>query len=143
MQHIKRLLVLYEEKQESTVKWFHKEALNSKKLQHSGTFRNSLGREIEEMLIMFLAGIIAAVDRHCNLDLVASCGTTCEKIVYKLWINIFLNPEVCQLDFKQMVSGQLPDVGSYSEANFHCKLPFSWIIRNFVISLMEYSTGKT
>lgn len=132
----------YEEKESSEVQWFHKVTLNSKKLQHGGTFRNSLANRIDEMLITFLAGIIANVDRHCNLDLVASCASSSEKAIYKLWINIFRNEDLCQLSFEQIVTGQLPDVGSYSEANFHCKLPFSWIIRSAVIASMEDSKSQ-
>ena len=126
--------------------WACNEALSAKKLQHGGTFRNALARKIDEMLIPLFAEIIAFIDFNYNLDLVV---LNPDPDVYKLWITMFRSNELCNLNYSDIAANareHIPGAGSLlSDSNFHCHLPFSWVIRNTINT--EWSndkiTGKT
>lgn len=139
---MKQLLVQYEKGHYSDTKWYQVVALDSKGLQHGGTFRNTLGKHIDELLTLLLAGILAQVDRHSNLNLVTSYATSCERAVYKLWLAFFCSEEICPLHLEEIEAGQLSDNAKYSDTSFQCKLPFFWMIKKSVTILQEKFKGE-
>lgn len=103
--------------------WVGMEAMNAKKLQNGGTFRNVLARRIDEVITPLFSGIIALIDENCNLDLIDESDQNSP--LSKFWLAMF------QLVRFNNTLVSLPG-NSTVEVGFHCQLPFSWIIHEAV-----------
>ena len=105
--------------------WVLNEALNAKKLQSGGTFRNVIARKLNEVIIPIFSKIIALIDRNYNLDLANPNGNSTP--VTQFWLAIFRDPKVMHFSYTEMsVREQVPGM---TEEEFRCRLPFSWLVR--------------
>ena len=111
----------------SEKKWMLHEALDAKKLQSGGTFRNVIAKKLDEAIIPILSGIIARIDRSYNLDLIHQQDTP----VAHFWLTMFGNTEIMGFHYEEVVSKeQVAGIGGrMTEKDFKCQLPFSWIIK--------------
>lgn len=109
--------------------WVINEAMNAKKLQHGGTFRNVLSRKIDEVVIPILAKIIATLDHNCNLDWIDPKKH--ELSISQFWLSIFNERQLMQFSYAEIATPKerVPEVeGRKVKETFRCKLPFSWLI---------------
>ncbi len=109
--------------------WVVKEAMNSKGLQHGGTFRNALSRKVDEVIIPIFSEIIASIDQNYNLDLIDP--RIDNPPLSKFWLSMFRKSGVMQFDYTDMITPreQVPGVGGRkSTEDYKCELPFSWLI---------------
>ena len=129
MTHIYELLKEREKIREDEKNWVLNEALNAKKLQSRGTFRNVITRELDEVIIPIFAEIIALIDHNYNLDLVNP--KTCNTPVTQFWLAMFHNRQVMHFSYADMsVREQVPGIGGrLAEEEFRCQLPFSWLVQ--------------
>ena len=127
--HIYELLKEREKIREDEKNWVLNEALNAKKLQSGGTFRNVIARKLDEVIIPIFAEIIALIDHNYNLDLVDP--KTHDIPLTHFWLAMFRNPQVMHFSYADMsVREQVPGVGGrMAEKEFRCQLPFSWPVR--------------
>ena len=130
--HIHRLLEEREEIYKLGADWILKEALNTKKLQSSGTFQSVLARKLDEEMIHPLREIIVFIDRYYNLDLLCQVFSDRSKeYLAHLWLAIFGLPTILPFKFKDLITGQkVPGVGGrLSGPDFKCQFPFSWVVK--------------
>ena len=127
--HIHRLLEEREHIFEHGANWILEEALDTKKLQSSGTFRNVLTRKLDEEMSRPFTEIIAFIDRHYNLDLLNQDRS--EEHVIRLWLAIFELPTLLPFRFSDLITVQkVPGVGGrMSVSDFKCQFPFSWVVQ--------------
>lgn len=115
--------------------WIFREAMDSKSLQHGGTFRNCLGKRIEEKLTPLLAEIIAFVDMNYNLNLLSPSAEN------SLGMKIFQHPDITKFKLLGEIKQQLPGVGGLkSTQTFQNSVAFSWIIIDVVTSIFHKCT---
>ncbi len=108
--------------------WVLTEALNPKKLQNGGTFRNVLARKLDDVVIPIFAAIIALVDRNYNLNWIRreQENTTCAQF----WLDMFRDPQIMGFCYEELVQGHVLGAGRRMlEDDFKCQLPFSWVIK--------------
>lgn len=143
VKHMLGILKQKEKEESENTNWACNEALNTKKLQHGGTFRNALARKIDEVLIPLFAEIIALIDCNYNLDLVVSNPQDSD--IFKMWIRMFQNNDLCKLKYSDIAANareHIPGAGNLlSNSNFYCHLPFSWVIRNTIRA--QWSNGRS
>ena len=114
--------------------WVVIEAMNARKLHNGGTFRNVLARRIDEVITPFFAEVIATIDRNCNLDLLDNPKNE-EPSLSQFWLAMFA---LVRIDFSSIAQGK-----TTIEADFHCQMPFSWIVKEVVDGqLANTVTGK-
>ena len=136
--HIYRLLQEREAYRPDLSEWVLSEALNARRLEVGGTFRNVLGRKIDEVVIPVFAKIIASIDRNYNLDLTNSEAE--DSPLSQFWLAMFHNPKIQQLKYSEMVQGdKVPELGVSQD--FKCQLPFFWLIKDAVDS--QWDNAKT
>lgn len=130
--HIYNLLEQRGEVRADDRDWVLNEALNPKKLQNGGTFRNVLTRKLDDVIIPIFAEIIGIVDYNYNLNLIG--GLSQNTSLSRLWLAIFRNPDIMKFHYEEMVTRQqVPGVGGrMAEQDFRCQFPFSWLIKQAV-----------
>ena len=104
--------------------WVLMEAMNRRKLQSGGTFRNVLARHIDEVITPYFAELIAHIDQNCNLDLLDTKNLTAPISLF--WLKMF-SLTGGRIDFSSLSKGKA-DIKTY----FPCQLPFSWFVRDEV-----------
>ena len=106
--------------------WMLTEALDSRKLQSSGTFQNCLARKIDDVIIPIFSELIEFMDTCSNFDLLHRKENT---PLGRFWLEVFGCRQLMN-SFK--VGGKyLPSRDS------KCKLPFSWLISEVVGSFWD------
>ena len=121
--------------------WIFREAKDSKSLLHGGTFRNCLGKRMEEKLIPLLAEIIAFVDTNYNLNLLSPSADSYQR---ELGSKIFQCPDITHFEFLGEAKQQLPGVGGLkSKLTFKYSLAFSWIIIDVVTNMFHKYTKES
>lgn len=118
-------------------KWVVNEAMNVRNLQYGGTFRNSLSRKVDEIIIPVFSEIIGVIDQNYNLDLVNP--KTSDPAVIQLWLRIFRESGLMQFNYTD-IREQVPGVGSKMSDDsyyYRCGFPFSWLIHDAVNSQWE------
>ena len=124
--------------------WITKEAMNAKKLQHGGTFRNVLTRKVDEVVVPLFAEIIARIDRNYNLNLIYPMSQNSPLSLF--WMNVFRNVAVMDFDYNEMITTrpQVPGVGGRkADVDFKCELPFSWLILDAVKGQWDNAKSST
>ena len=107
--------------------------MNLRKLHIRGTFKNSLVRKFDDVVIPLLANVIALVDHNYNLSHLEKLGLE-QSSVQEFWLRIFSDPNVLQLSYSEKVGGEkFPVV----DENLKCQLPFSWLIKEAIDSHWE------
>ena len=136
VRHIHRLLKERDQVREDERNWILNEALSARKLQNGGTFQKVLARKLDEVLVPILSEIIAHLDRNYNLNHLNTKDKTSP--LYQFWLAMFRHQQLC---YEDMVSQGMqhrelvPGVGGkMAEEDFHCQLPFSWLVKEAVDS---------
>jgi hypothetical protein len=134
VQHIFSVLKQREDVWEPNKQWVLNEAMDARKLQNGGTFRNVLARKIDDVIVPIFSEIIACMDRNYNLDLINPRGENTP--LCQFWLNMFGRPKIMQFDYVEIMMTpreKVPGVGGRRSAeDFKCQLPFSWIIKEAV-----------
>ena len=133
MQHIFNVLKQRDNVWEADHQWVLNEAMDSRKLQNGGTFRNVLARKIDNVIVPIFSEIIACMDRNYNLDLINPRGENI--LLCQFWLDMFCRPKIMQFNYEEMITPRekVPGVGGRrSVEDFKCQLPFSWIIKEAV-----------
>ena len=115
--------------------WVLNEAMDARKLQNGGTFRNVLARKIDNVVVPIFSEIISFVDQNYNLDLMSPRSE--DLPLRQFWLTMFGRPKLMQFSYKEMITPKekLPGIGGRkSVEDFICRLPFSWIIKAAVDS---------
>ena len=114
--------------------WVLNEALDCRRLQQGGTFRNSLTRRLDEVIIPIFAAVIAFCDQYCNLNLVR--GINENDSVLRFWLSMFKNSDVVLFNYEDMATNPKSDIGGgKASEDFECKMPFFWIIKEAIDSI--------
>ena len=130
-------------------KWVIEEAMDGKRLQSGGTFRNVLSRKLDEVITPIFSEVLVRVDRYSNLDLLKRKGAP--PYVQQLWLSAFACPALCSFSYTEMsVQGRdvLAGMGQRKSlgGEFSCRFPFFWLIKETVDSHWDAAiavTGKT
>uniref|UniRef100_W5N459 RING-type E3 ubiquitin transferase n=1 Tax=Lepisosteus oculatus TaxID=7918 RepID=W5N459_LEPOC len=146
------LLVTHDENTPSPKNWVFKEASNIDALQEGGTFRHTLWKRVQAVVIPFLAQVISMIDRDCNLDLLVDSNSV--ESVKKLWLEIFGNLKLLYIPYTKVDRNSESKtilVQNYMKLdhNLCSTMPFSWRIKDHLDELWvhvlqrEVSQGHT
>ena len=146
MKHIVQVLEGYHEFVYTDREWILNVAMSLKELQVEGTFQAALLRKIDDVVTPIFAEIIAFVDCNYNLDLMDSNDPHSD--TSHLWLTMFDNTDVCNITYEQLFPEklgkprqQVPGIGGrLSHFDFHCKFPFSWIIKEHIDVLLTQAS---
>ncbi|XP_036971896.1 E3 ubiquitin-protein ligase rnf213-alpha-like isoform X2 [Acanthopagrus latus] len=133
--HLHLLLEDYETTIPNPKSWVLREASNLNALQEGGTFLNTLWRKIQAVVTPLLANLISVIDRDCNLDLLL---TECDDI-RNLWLEIFASKDMLHVPYVKLESNSsvlLVQSHITAGSTMHCRMPFSWWIKDFLDGLM-------
>ena len=123
------------------------EAMNKKRLQSGGTFRNVLFRKFDEVVVHVFADILAFVDHFSNLDLISNNSLDEDRKLF--WFTAFTNEAMCKFSYVQSTMGkglthQIPGMGRNQVPffdEFKCQFPFFWLIKDTVDCLWDSVKG--
>ena len=142
--HLSKVLKERDQIREDDKDWVVKEAMNSRAIQHGGTFRNALSKRIDEIVTPIFSEIIATIDRNCNLDLIFSKSENFSLPISEFWLSMFRECGVIVFDYTDMITPRavVPGIGSRKSAeDFKCEMPFSWLIYEAVQS--QWNNAKS
>ncbi|XP_030645559.1 E3 ubiquitin-protein ligase rnf213-alpha-like [Chanos chanos] len=139
------LLLEHDKNSVSAKNWVFKEASNLDALQEGGTFRHTLWKRVQAVVVPFLAQLVSVIDRDCNLDLLldANCGES----VKKLWLEIFKNENFLNISYSRLEQNSESKtilVQNYiaAERNMGCIMPFSWRIKDHLEELWVHALQR-
>ena len=133
VQHVFNVLKQRDQVWELDKQWVLNEAMDARKIQNGGTFRNVLARKIDDVVVPIFSEIIACIDRNYNLDLINPRSKNLP--ICQFWLNMFSRPKIMQFNYVEMITPRekVPGVGGRRSAkDFKCQLPFSWMIKTAV-----------
>uniref|UniRef100_A0A8C9SEG1 RING-type E3 ubiquitin transferase n=1 Tax=Scleropages formosus TaxID=113540 RepID=A0A8C9SEG1_SCLFO len=142
------LLRMHDENTFLLKNWVFKEASNFDALQEGGTFRHTLWKRVQAVLIPFLAQLISVIDRDCNLDLLLDMNSG--EAVKRLWLDIFTNEKLLIIPYTNVDSRYvhvetktiLVQRHVMSDKNMGCNMPFSWRIKDYLDELWVYALQR-
>ncbi|XP_046895107.1 E3 ubiquitin-protein ligase rnf213-alpha isoform X2 [Hypomesus transpacificus] len=141
------LLVTYDSSTLSSNKnnWVIKEASNIDALQEGGTFRHTLWKRVQAVVVPFLAQLISVVDRDQNLDILLD--TNSSEPVKKLWLDIFGNDKLLDVPYARVdhnAESHTILVQNYisPDKNVSCSMPFSWRIKDYLDELWVHALHR-
>ncbi|XP_029997116.1 E3 ubiquitin-protein ligase rnf213-alpha-like isoform X2 [Sphaeramia orbicularis] len=118
--------------------WVMKEASNIDALQEGGTFRQTLWKRVQAVVVPVLAQLVSVIDRDQNLDILLDPG--CRDSVKRLWLDIFGNDKL--LKIPQQTLGRNSETTTILVQNhmpqnmsLGCSMPFSWRIKDYLEEL--------
>ncbi|KAK0137548.1 E3 ubiquitin-protein ligase rnf213-alpha [Merluccius polli] len=116
--------------------WVIKEASNIDALQEGGTFRHTLWKRVQAVIIPYLAELVSVIDRDHNLDILLNC----KEPLKTLWLDIFGIEEMLDLpslsiDLKTIFVQNC----SALDKNISCTMPFSWRIKDYLDELWVHA----
>ncbi|KAE8283229.1 E3 ubiquitin-protein ligase rnf213-alpha [Larimichthys crocea] len=145
--HLHSLLETHEGNSFSSIKsnWVIKEASNIDALQEGGTFRHTLWKRVQAVVVPLLAQLVSVIDRDQNLDILLDGN--CAESVKRLWLDIFgddklleiprvtldHNSETRTILVQNYIARQLQD------RSMSCSMPFSWRIKNYLEELWVHA----
>ncbi|XP_035510465.1 E3 ubiquitin-protein ligase rnf213-alpha [Morone saxatilis] len=122
--------------------WVIKEASNIDALQEGGTFRHTLWKRVQAVVVPLLAQLVSIIDRDQNLNILLdrSCGES----VKRLWLDIFSNDKLLEipnltLDHNSDTRTILVQNYIAQDRNMSCSMPFSWRIKNYLEELWVHA----
>uniref|UniRef100_A0A674BCY9 RING-type E3 ubiquitin transferase n=1 Tax=Salmo trutta TaxID=8032 RepID=A0A674BCY9_SALTR len=119
-----------------TKNWVISEASNIDALHEGGTFRQTLWKRVQAVVIPLLAQLVSVIDRDGNLDLLLD--TNSEEPIKRLWLDIFADDKLLDVPFPYsstfLVQNNIP-----IDKNISCIMPFSWRIRDYLDELWIYA----
>ncbi|XP_056144422.1 E3 ubiquitin-protein ligase rnf213-alpha [Lampris incognitus] len=138
------LLVAHDGNTFSSIKsnWVINEASNIDALQEGGTFRNTLWKRIQAVVIPLLAHLISFIDRDQNLDMLVD--TNSDESVKKLWLDIFGDDKL--LDVPNVTLDSSSETRTILMHNYiaedkkiGCSMPFGWRIKDYLDELWVHA----
>ncbi|KAL0993465.1 hypothetical protein UPYG_G00108340 [Umbra pygmaea] len=122
----------------SSNNWVIKEASNIDALHEGGTFRHTLWKRVQAVVVPFLAQLVSVIDRDHNMDILLDSNSG--EAVKKLWLDIFGNDKLLDVPYTML------DHNSESKTilvqnhigldnNMGCSMPFSWRIKDYLDEL--------
>ncbi|XP_034566958.1 E3 ubiquitin-protein ligase rnf213-alpha [Notolabrus celidotus] len=138
--HLHSLLCSHDGNTFSSIKsnWVIKEASNLDALQEGGTFRNTLWKRVQAVVVPLLAQLVSVIDRDQNLNILldGNCGES----VKRLWLDIFGNDKLLEithltLDQNNGTRTILVPNNTAQDQIMSCSMPFSWRIKNYLEEL--------
>uniref|UniRef100_A0A8C7LM14 RZ-type domain-containing protein n=1 Tax=Oncorhynchus mykiss TaxID=8022 RepID=A0A8C7LM14_ONCMY len=137
------LLETREKNTNLTKNWVISEASNIDALHEGGTFRQTLWKRLQAVVIPLLAQLVSVIDRDGNLDLLLD--TNSEEPIKKLWLDIFGDDKLLDVPFPYsnflsatsktfLVQNNIP-----TDKNISCIMPFSWRIKDYLNELWIYA----
>lgn len=142
--HLHSLLVTHDGNTFSSIKsnWVLKEASNIDALQEGGTFRHTLWKRVQAVVVPLLAHLVSLIDRDQNMDLLLD--TRCGESVKKLWLDIFGNEKLLEishltLDHASETRTILVQHYIAQDKNMSCSMPFSWRIKDYLEELWVHA----
>ncbi|XP_035997551.1 E3 ubiquitin-protein ligase rnf213-alpha [Fundulus heteroclitus] len=133
--HLYSLLKEYEAKIPNPKNWVLNQASNVSALQEGGTFVHTLWRKIQAVVTPLLANLVSVIDRDCNLDLLVDEGED----IRKLWFEIFGSKEMLNVRHVTEINTLIMQSHVIGGNTMHCRMPFSWCIKDFLDELMMQS----
>uniref|UniRef100_A0AAZ3REY3 RING-type E3 ubiquitin transferase n=1 Tax=Oncorhynchus tshawytscha TaxID=74940 RepID=A0AAZ3REY3_ONCTS len=126
----------------SSNNWVIKEASNIDALQEGGTFRHTLWKRVQAVVIPFLAQLVSVIDRDRNLDILQDSNSG--EAVKKLWLDIFGNDKLLEVPYTKLDRNSESKtilVQNYIglDKNIGCIMPFSWRIRDYLDELWVHA----
>uniref|UniRef100_A0A3B3YP08 RING-type E3 ubiquitin transferase n=1 Tax=Poecilia mexicana TaxID=48701 RepID=A0A3B3YP08_9TELE len=117
--------------------WVLKEASNIDALQEGGTFRHTLWKRVQAVVVPILAHLVSVIDRDQNMDLLLD--KNCSEAVKRLWLDIFGDEKLVEISHLAMDSRSTRTilVQNYipQDRNIGCIMPFSWRIKDYLEEL--------
>ncbi|XP_072046322.1 E3 ubiquitin-protein ligase rnf213-alpha-like [Amphiura filiformis] len=125
--------------------WLSTEALRVADVQKSGTFRKAIWQRLIAIVSPLLAELVAFSDCSDNLSLLLEHGTGHWQ--HQLWLAILLDSEVTTLRYDNFLSPKqnilreraLVRVAGSSDKPMTAKLPFSWLLKEFLETMHEHA----
>ncbi|MEQ2217916.1 hypothetical protein XENOCAPTIV_026010 [Xenoophorus captivus] len=133
--HLYALLKEYEANSLSPKNWVLNQASNVSALQEGGTFLHTLWRKVQTVVTPLLANLVSVIDRDCNLDLLVDEGQD----IRELWFEIFGSKEMLNVPYVTEINMLIVQSHVIGGDTMHCKMPFSWCIKDFLDELMMQS----
>ncbi|CAL8303834.1 unnamed protein product [Merluccius merluccius] len=120
--------------------WVIKEASNIDALQEGGTFRHTLWKRVQAVIIPYLAQLVSVIDRDHNLDILLDCNEP----LRTLWLDIFgtekmLDVPSLSIDLNSATRTILVQNCFALDKNISCSMPFSWRIKDYLDELWVYA----
>ncbi|XP_006822899.2 E3 ubiquitin-protein ligase rnf213-alpha-like [Saccoglossus kowalevskii] len=118
--------------------WAKDVAMQAHSLQEGGTFRKTLVLKICELVTPILAELITYCSRNNNLTILHS--SPCQHWIHKFWLYMFNDPIVTQCKVADPPSSEKRALVLHDGPNDMSnkwKLPFSWVIYDFLESQMS------
>ena len=123
--------------------WAFFVSMETKKLLQGGTFRNSLSRKLDEIIVPIFAEILSVIDKNFNLNLIHNAPDK-SSLIARVWLGIFADRKICHFNYNDMVAknqqqhsyrSRVPGIGSLlASPDYVCKLPFSWLVKDAIDS---------
>ncbi|XP_060883381.1 E3 ubiquitin-protein ligase rnf213-alpha isoform X2 [Labrus mixtus] len=142
--HLHSLLSSHDGNTFSSMKsnWVIKEASNIDALQEGGTFRNTLWKRVQAVVVPLLAQLVSVIDRDQNLDILLD--SNCGESVKRLWLDIFGNDKLLDiphltLDHNNETKTILVQNNVAQDQIMSCSMPFSWRIKNYLEQLWVHA----
>ncbi|XP_043986389.1 E3 ubiquitin-protein ligase rnf213-alpha-like [Gambusia affinis] len=133
--HLYSLLKEYESNILSQPKdWVLNQASNVSALQEGGTFVHTLWRKIQAVVTPLLAILVSVIDKDCNLDLLDE-----GEEMRNLWFHIFGSKEMLSVPYVKEINMLVVQSHNVGGNTMHCRMPFSWCIKDFLDELMMQS----
>ncbi|CAL8274226.1 unnamed protein product [Lota lota] len=122
--------------------WVIKEASNIDALQEGGTFRHTLWKRVQAVVIPYLAQLVSVIDRDQNLDILLDIN--CNEPLKTLWLDIFgteklLEVPLLTIDLNSATRTILVQNCFALDKNICCSMPFSWRIKDYLEELWVYA----
>ncbi|KAM7386926.1 hypothetical protein PAMA_009514 [Pampus argenteus] len=142
--HLHSMLATHDGSTFSSIKsnWVIKEASNIDALQEGGTFRHTLWKRIQAVVIPILAQLVSVIDRDQNLDILID--NNCGESVKRLWLDIFGNEKLLEIphltvDHNSETRTILVQNYIAQDRNLRCSMPFSWRIKDYLEELWVHA----
>ncbi|XP_054615147.1 E3 ubiquitin-protein ligase rnf213-alpha isoform X2 [Dunckerocampus dactyliophorus] len=124
----------------ATGNWVIKVASNVDALQEGGTFRRTLWKRIQAVVVPNLAQLVSVIDTSHNLDVLMDGD--CSDSVKRLWLDIFGDEKLLQIP-QPMLNSKMTTilVRNYliQGRDLSLSMPFSWRIKDYVEELWVHS----
>ncbi|CAC5380698.1 RNF213 [Mytilus coruscus] len=131
-----------DDESELNKEWLSTAASNPDHINSAGTFRRAAIQCLEEKLASLLAGIIAFIDKNCNMNIVMS--EQAHHWQRFVWLNILNCPHVTQLHYThsfslphQMMAEHVVQGTAYEGGGFLAGMPFSWLIYSQIDEIIK------
>ena len=112
-----------------TSDWTLREATSIRSLQNGGTFKNVLGRRLDNVITPIFTHILAFVDTNRNLQLLHPDRNDNTSPIVRLWLGLFSCQDMFnQFHYQDMVGNKKVAVVN----NYECQFPFSWLVKESI-----------